>query len=670
MDKTQPLTKARPAHSDMEQDDARLLEEARTRLHNIYDVEQPTREQCLEDRRFYQVAGAMWEDEYGDQFENKAKLEVNRLLIAIRKIEAEARNNPITCDFVSTDGKGSEKLADVCDGLYRADEQDSGGRLAYNNMFHEGIGGGFGAFRLTTRWEDEFDEDDDRLRIHFETIDDADNRVFFDPAAKEQDKSDAMYAFILTHVPLDEYMEEYDDNPVSWNKIYSRSNYYDWYRRRTNTVTIMEYFRIEETYKKYYFYEDLFGEPMKVSEDKYTEEYHAEMTAKGYKLVSEKNAKVRHVVKHVLSGGKVLERDIVIPGTEIPIVPFYASRAIVNGVERIQGHVRIAKDVQRLLNMQLSRLADISAKSPTSTPILLDEQIAGHEVAWDNAAIDDPAYLTVNSITDAQGNVIPSGPIGQVQAPDIPPALAASMQFANGVVETILGDTRGGEQLRSNISQEVVESISERLDLFNYVYMDNKAIAIARSGQIWLSMAKEIYSDDGRMMRTVSPDGKSSSIELGRAILDKDDGSVTSDSDLSLASFNVFTKVGPASASRRAATVRNLTKLTQVINVPAIQQVLALAILQNMEGEGMSEINVYARKQMIEQGIIEPTPEEAQKIAEEQAGQQQGPTPEEQYLAAEAEKNMADAEKKKAEVGKVEAQTREIDAALEGVAPI
>ena len=45
--------------------------------------------QCLQDRRFYSVAGAQWEGSLNDVYENKPKFEVNKIHIAILKINAK-----------------------------------------------------------------------------------------------------------------------------------------------------------------------------------------------------------------------------------------------------------------------------------------------------------------------------------------------------------------------------------------------------------------------------------------------------------------------------------------------------------------------------------------------------------------------------------------------------
>jgi hypothetical protein len=110
--------------------------------------------QCLQDRRFYSIAGAQWEGPLEQQYENKPKFEVNKVGLAVQRVVNEYRNNRITVDFVSRDGSPTE-MADVCNKLFRADEQDSTANEAYDNAFEEAVGGGFGAWRLKAAYEDE-----------------------------------------------------------------------------------------------------------------------------------------------------------------------------------------------------------------------------------------------------------------------------------------------------------------------------------------------------------------------------------------------------------------------------------------------------------------------------------------------------------------------------------
>src|SRR5512136_222816 len=122
--------------------------EALVRFDRIQAAVKDERKQCLDDRRFYSIPGAQWEGDLGEQFANKPKIEVNKVHLAVMRVINEYRNNRITVDFVPRSGVKDDELADACDGMFRADEIDSGAEEAYDNAFEEGAGGGFGSFRL------------------------------------------------------------------------------------------------------------------------------------------------------------------------------------------------------------------------------------------------------------------------------------------------------------------------------------------------------------------------------------------------------------------------------------------------------------------------------------------------------------------------------------------
>lgn len=74
-----------------------------------------------------------------------------------------------------------------------------------------------------------------------------------------------------------------------------------------------------------------------------------------------------------------------------------------------------------------------------------------------------------------------------------------------------------------------------------------------------------------------------------------------------------------------------------------------------MEGEGISDVREYFRKQLVRFGVLKPTEEEAQELAAMQAQSQQ-PTPDQAYLMAEAQKTIAEMEKTRAEAMKIMAE--------------
>jgi len=601
--------------------------------------------QCLSDRRFYSIAGAQWEGTLGEQFDNKPKFEVNKIHLSVMRIINEYRNNRITVDFVSKDGD-DDKLSEVCDGLYRADEEDSVADEAYDNAFEEAVGGGFGAWRLRNVYEDEYDDEDDRQRIRIEPIYDADSTVFFDLNAKRQDKSDARSCYVLTAMTYDAYVEQWNDDPASWPHEVSDAEF-DW--ATPDTVYVAEVYKVEERSETIRIFETIDGEEERYSAQDFEDNEELEMTleAIGTKEVRQKRVKRRKVRKYIMSGSGILEDAGYIAGTEIPIVPVYGKRWFIDNIERCMGHVRLAKDAQRLKNMQLSKLGEISALTPIEKPIFSPEQVAGHEIMWAEDNIKNYPYLLVNPITDANGNETIGGPVGYTKPPQIPPALAGLLQITEQDMQDILGRQEAGEEIAPNISGKAIELIQSRLDMQSFIYMSNMAKAVKRSGEIWLSMAREILVEPGRKMKALGRQGDVSMIELGKPVLNEETGEIEYENDLSGAKFDVMVDVGPSSSSRRAATVRSLMGMIQISADPETRTVLTAMAMMNMEGEGIGEVRDYFRKRLVMMGVIEPTEEEAMEMM--QMAQNQQPDPQSLYLQAEAAKAQAQAVKAQAD---------------------
>jgi hypothetical protein len=594
--------------------------------------------QCLQDRRFYSLAGAQWEGPLGEQFENKPRFEVNKIALSVIRIINEYRNNRIGVDFVSKDGTQNDKLSATCNGLYRADERDSGAEEAYDNGFEEAVGGGFGAWRLRTVYEDDEDDENDRQRIRIEPIFDADSSVFFDLDAKRQDKADAKYCFVLYSMSFQAYRDEFNDDPTTWPKDIQQSEF-DWCT--PDVVYVAEYYRVEEVRETVRIFTTIDGE-----EERYTQaDFDADETleetlmAVGTVEVRQKRTKRRKVHKYIMSGGGILEDAGYIAGKNIPIVPVYGKRWFVDNVERCMGQVRLAKDPQRLKNMQLSKLGEISALSSVEKPILVPEQVSGHQVMWAEDNLRNYPYLLVNPITGPNGETQAAGPVAYTKSPQIPPAMAALLQLTEQDMAEILGSNQQGDKMVSNISGKAVELIQTRLDMQSFIYMTNMAKAVRRCGEIWLSMAKDIYVEEKRKMKTIGSMEEISSVELMKPVIDAESGELVYENDLSNATFDVAVDVGPSFSSRRDATVRALTGMMQVTTDPQTQQVLQAMAIMNMDGEGIDDVREYFRKQLVQLGVLQPTEEEQQEMM--MAMQSQQLDPQSAYLMAEAGKAEA-----------------------------
>lgn len=629
---------ARKSKAERDED---LLAEALGEFDRIQTTLKDERTQCLQDRRFYSIAGAQWEGSLQEQYENKPKFEVNKVHLSVMRIINEYRNNRITVDYLPKDGSTDDELADACDRLYRADEEDSGAEEAYDNAFEEACGGGFGAWRLRTIYEDDSDPDNERQRIVFEPIYDADTSVFFNLDAKRQDKSDAKSCYVLTSMTPEEYEEKFGEPVSTLEKAISQTAF-DW--NTPDVVYVAEYYKVEEVTEKIRIYQTLDGEEIKHSEAELIADPGLEtmLLAQGAAFMRERKIKRKKVHKYLITGSKILEDFGYIAGDQIPIVPVYGKRWFVENVERCMGHVRLAKDMQRLKNMQLSKLGDISASSSVEKPIFTTEQVAGLETYWSTDNVKNYPFLLVNPVTNADGQEQAMGPVGYTKSPAIPPAMAALIQITDQDMKEVLGAAEAGEEVVPNMSGKAVELIQNRLDMQSFIYMSNMSKAVKRCGEIWLSMARDVYVEEGRRMKGIGAGGEIGTVELGKPTFGPD-GAIVRQNDMARAKFDVRVDVGPTSSSRRAATVRALTGMMTLTQDPETLQVLSAMALMNMEGEGMTDVRAYFRKKLLRLGVVQPTEEEMQEMQAELQSMQ--PSAQDQLAASLAKEADAKAQR-------------------------
>lgn len=673
----------------------KVHDRAMERFDRCYSSQMEIRLRCVQDRRFAFVEGAQFEGDLGEQFENRPRFEINKLQQSIIRLISEYRNNRVSVDFRPADLDTSDETAEFLDGLYRGDEQDSAAQEAYDTAFEEGVTGGMGAWRLVNQYEnddadDEGAEDDDRRRICIEPIPDADNSVFFDIDAKRYDKRDATFAFVVSgmqapawedlsgevaSVVVSEWQKRRKaaGSITSFDKV-TRMTAYDWYT--PDVIYVSEYFELEEIPEVVNFYENpLSGEtqklkPKRMEKDDF-EQAEADLLAQGFRLVRTKKLKRRVVHKYLIDGNKVLEDCGVIAGKYIPIVPFYAKRQFVDNIERIQGHIRLGTDLQRLYNMVLSMLGELTTYSWVEKPVLTPGQIAGHEETWALDPVKRFPYLVVNPTIAPDGSDLGVPALQYTKAPNIPPALAALLQLIGVDLKEILNTGSDQQQVVSNISAKAVELIQNRLDMQTFIYMDNFKKSMKRSGEIWLSMAQDLYDEEERPMRIVNEDGTDDIVKLREKSLDKK-GAVVMANDPGSGNFKVIADVGPSYTTRRDGTVRAVTGMLQFVQDPADQAVLTSVAVKNMEGEGLEPVKKYFRGKLLALGLEKPTDQEQEEMAASQ--QAQPPDAQQVFLLAEAQKSaalaekaQADAQKALAEADKTRAEMAEIAAKLNTV---
>ena len=621
-------------------------------FNRIQSAQYDERLQCLEDRRFCFIAGAQWEDNLGRQFQNKPRLETNKVRLSVLRILNEYKNNRVGVKFISKTGDNSSNLSETCSSLYRSCEQDSMAEEAYDNAFLEALAGGFGAWRLHQEYDEESSSENEEQHICISPIHDADRFVFFDLDAKRQDKADATKCFILQAITHESYKEKYNKSPSSLYTNVSKSQF-DWFT--PSVVYIAEVYVKEEYKTEVRIFEDVDGTEIRVMKKDYNDKAEA-LIMGGAKEIRSKKIKTHRVHKYIIDGSGILEDLDYIAGRNIPVVPVYGTYLFIDNVERVSGHVRTVKDVQRLKNMQISKLAEIAALSPVEKPIFTVEQIAGHQLQWSREHIDNYPYMLINSMMDLNGNKQIVGPAAFTRPPQVPPAMGALLLQSEQDIKDLLGNQNTGDDLVTQQSGRAIELIHARLDMQSFNYIANMAKAIRRSGEIWLDMAKEVYVETDRNLKGLNDDGSYLGIKLKQPILDKE-LKLTFDNNLEDASFDVVASVGPTSSSKKQAIVNSLSSMLQIIQDPETVQVLSSMILSNMEGEGIDDVRKYFKNKLIKIGVTTGTKEEIEALQKEQP---KAPDPQSQFILASSQQAAAMAGKAQADTQLSLAKTEEI----------
>lgn len=641
---------------------ARIHDEAMREFDIVQSASFDERRQCAEDRRFTSIAGAQYEGPVGEMLEGRPKLEFNKVQTSVVRIINEKRNSNIGITFVprEADAEADDDLADLCAGLLRADEYDSGADEAYDNAFEEGVSGGMGAVLLRADYVDPDDEADERQRICIEPIYDADVSAFFDLDAKRQDKSDAKRCWVIKAMARESFKAKYDRDPADWPKDTTNVQF-DWCT--PDVVYVCDFYKIDKVKMTYEVWVSPTGDEKRIDDDTYEsdEEYEtaiAEMQTLGWRLDRTEKREKRMVRKYLMDGGGVIGEPDDIAGDCIPVVPYYGKRWYVDNVERMAGVARYVKDSQRLKNMQLSKLAETAALSAREKPIFTSEQIEGHEIRWAEDNVRDWPYLTVNGVDDS-GQPLPIGPQAYTKPPQVPPAMAALIQQSESEIRDILGSPEQAEKLLSGVSGKAVEMVQQRVDGLAAIYLTNYAKFLRRVARVWLGMAAEVYVEPRRKVRVMSPEGEASFKEINKPKLGKS-GQLLEGVDLERAKFDVYADVGPSSQSARQATVRALTGMMTLTQDPSDIKIMTLMAWLNMEGEGLSDVRRYARKQLVSMGVVEPTEEERAELAA--AAAQAKPDPQAAFLESEARKNDADAQRTMADARRLVADTAKTEA--------
>jgi hypothetical protein len=226
------------------------------------------------------------------------------------------------------------------------------------------------------------------------------------------------------------------------------------------------------------------------------------------------------------------------------------------------------------------------------------------------------------------------------------PVLADLLQMCDVGLKDILGAMADPADIApSNVSGHAIDLMQHAQDARTYIYTSNLEIAMQRSGEVFLSMVRDAMVEEGREETTVDASGQASTTVLNQPTLIE--GKKALKNDITKAKYRVVAQAGPSSSSRRAAAAKSFGAMAQMATDPQMKTTLESLAVMNMEGEGISDVHQWVRKNLVQSGVLQPTEEEQAQM--EEAAKNQEPDPQAAYLQAAAQNQLAQAQAKTAE---------------------
>ena len=578
----------------MAEKDKELLSNARDRMTLAISAWSETREDELEDLRFYAGSPSnhwQWPADVlatrgsvqGQSINARPTLTINKLPQHVRQVTNDQRQNRPSGKVIPADDKGDVEVAEIFDGIVRHIEYISDADVAYDTACENQVAYGEGYIRILTEYTDPTSFDQDikigRVRNSFS--------VYMDPMIQDPCGSDAQWCFVTEDIPKDEYERQFPNaQPISslQDQGVGDQSVSQWVN--DETVRVADYYYIEHTKKTLNLYygnvSALSGSP----EDK-------QMVALGMKPVRSREVDVKQVKYCKINGFEVLERNDW-AGSHIPVVRVIGNEFEVDGRLYLSGIVRNAKDAQRMYNYWTSQEAEMLALAPKAPFIGYGGQFEGYENQWKTANTTNWPYLEVNpDVTDGQGGTLPlpqrsQPPMAQNGLIQAKMGASDDIKGATGQYDSSLGATSNERSGKAILARE------RQADTGTYHYVDNLARAVRCVTRQLVDLIPKIY-DTERIARIIGEDGTSDMARVNpdqpepvKKIVDERGIVIQKVYNLGVGKYDVCVTTGPSYMTKRQESLNAMTELLQ--GNPELWAVAGDLFIKNMDWPGAQEM--------------------------------------------------------------------------------
>ena len=580
------LTEEKPVTNPAQSDEFNRT--ARRRFQEASDAERPVREEALKDLKFRQ--GDQWDPKAKQirDTENRPCLTINRIPQFIHQVTNEQRQQRPSIQIGPT-GYGAERdSADIWEGLIRHIEYRSDAETAYDTAFEHQVGNSFGWWRISSEYvgDDSFDQE-----ICIKRILDPFS-VYCDPAAKEPDRSDMKWCFVISDVNREEFQREYP------NSLMAQMGFYDSYDNPApqwmgkDTVRVAEYWVCDTRKRKLQMITanvsgtqavnveptnllqqlvNLFGSSRVGTADAqgnvdftaFADEYKELPVGAVVKKDDDGEAIEREVDYPEVHWYKITGVDILDrgdwPGRWIPLIPCLGDECIIEGKKQIISLTRFIRDSQALYNFMRSAQAETIALTPKAPFIGAVGSFKSHQKMWQNANNTIFPYLEYDLVNGADGRPAPPPQRNTAEPPiqAITEAAAGAnddLKAGTGIYDPSLGQRSNETSGRAILARQQESNTS------NFHFLDNFRRSMRHQGRILMDLIPHYYDRRERIIRIVKPDSTSELVMINGNTTYKGKPAFF---DPSVGRYDVTIEVGPSFQSKLEQTFDLLSQFVQ-----------------------------------------------------------------------------------------------------------
>jgi hypothetical protein len=511
-------------------DDKKLLTQARDRFKTCVEAEQENRDGFIADMKFLHVPGEQWDEKIKSERGLRPCYEFNKLRVTVKRIVNDIRaNRPV--GKVRAVEDGDKDTADTIEGLCRNIWTVSDADAAIDNAAEHSVGGGMGAWRVTTKYstDDAWDQD-----IAIEPIRNP-LTLWPDPSARDPMKRDARFWFLESKMSKEAYEAKYGKKDVVEWEASEFDDDDSW--QDDDSVRICEYWYKKPVTKTLL----LLSNGATIDAAEMPQAPPVGPDGMPVQILRQREVQTHQICMAIIAGDKVLEGPTEWAGSQFPFVIVYGEHLVVDGKIHWFGLARWAKDAQRAYNFSRTLAIETVAKAPLDTDWATPTQAAGLTDQWARAHKELLPYRLFNPD--------PHNPGPPVRAPgaNVPIGIVNEMQWSSEDIKGVTGifDNSLGAKANEN-SGVAIRARQAQGEIATFNFSDNVARGVRRTYEILVDLIPRVY-DTERSIRVLGADGAEKYAKVNS--IDPQTGQAMN--DLSRGKYDVAVTVGPNMGTQR-----------------------------------------------------------------------------------------------------------------------